>query len=231
MVKYETDEKDMYGHYVATKWFKNAYDRKKYVDECSLRIVECMRPESEFMHKMFDGCVLDDDFNKQKLRVHYIDIETEISDTFMKPSIAGNRINMMTIYDNFTDKFYTWSLSHAEIDFKEDPLKDYPEDKFVFFEFNDDEEQMLGHFLNWIEDNYPDVSFGWNIKAYDWPYIVRRIENTLGKGQAKRLSPVGKYFIKEVNHDNERADVAAEIEVNIDGLFIADGLVLYRDKF
>ena len=53
----------------------------------------------------------------------------------------------------------------------------------------------------------------------------------LGKNEAKRLSPVNKYFIKDVNHDNERADVAAEIEVNIDGLFIADGLVLYRDKF
>ena len=133
--------------------------------------------------------------------------------------------------DSFTEKFYTWSLNHAEISFKEDPLKDYPKDKFVFFEFHDDEVRLLEHFLNWIESNYSDVVYGWNIKAYDIPYIVRRIENVLGKQEAKRLSPVGRYIIKEVNHDNERADVSAEIEVIIAGLFIADGLILYRDKF
>jgi DNA polymerase elongation subunit (family B) len=79
--------------------------------------------------------------------------------------------------------------------------------------------------------NYADVVFGWNIKAYDIPYIFRRIENVLGQNAAKRLSPVSNYYIKQVNHDNERADVAAEIEVNVSGLFIADGLILYRDKF
>lgn len=230
-VKYETDEKDMYGNNVETKYFRNSYERKKYVENAQMPIVECLKPEAEFLHKLFYKKILDDDFNKQKLRIQYIDIETEISDTFMKPSVAGNRINMITIYDDLTEKFYTWSLEHADIKFVEDPLKDYPTDKFVLFEFNNDEERMLEHFISWIEDNYPDVSFGWNTRAYDWPYIVRRIENVLGNNEAKRLSPVGKYFIKEVNHDNERADVAAEIEVNIDGLFIADGLVLYRDKF
>lgn len=241
-VKYETDEKDIYGHFVATKYFKNSYERKKYLEETSLNIVECMKPESEFLHKLFDSNVLDEDFNKQKLRIQYIDIETEMSETFMKPSIAGNRINMVTIYDDLTEKFYTWSLEHAETEFHDDldengnviwhnPLKDMPKDKFVLFEFNNDETRLLEHFIDWIENNYPDVSFGWNTRAYDWPYIVRRVENVLGKNEAKRLSPVNKYFIKDVNHDNERADVAAEIEVNIDGLFIADGLVLYRDKF
>ena len=138
---------------------------------------------------------------------------------------------MMTIYDSLTEKFYTWSLQHAEIDFKEDPLKDYPKEKFVFFEFNDKEDKMLEHFLNWYESNYPDVNYGWNTKAYDIPYLVRRIENVLGKSEAQRLSPIKKYFIKDVNHENKRTDASADIEVNIDGLFIADGLALYRDKF
>lgn len=231
-VKYKTNEQDIYENNVATKYFRSKYERDNYVKNASgLNVVECLKPEQEFAHFMWDECVLDADFNKQKLRIQSIDIETEISDQFMPPSKAENRINMITIYDNYTDKFYTWSLDHAEIDFKEDPLKDYPKDKFVFYEFHNDEDSLLEHFISWIEDNYPDVSYGWNIRAYDWPYIVRRIENVLGKNNARRLSPVGKYFIKDVNHDNERADVAAEIEVNIDGLFIADGLILYRDKF
>ena len=231
-VKYKTDEKDIYDNYVATKQFVNKAHRDAYVKEMDPKlIVECLKPEQEFSHFMWDANVLEDDFNKQPLRIQSIDIETEISDQFMPPSQAENRINMITIYDNFTDKFYTWSLEHAEIDFKEDPLKDYPKDKFVFYEFHDNETNLLDHFLSWIESNYPDVSYGWNIRGYDWPYIVRRIENVLGKNEAKRLSPVRRYFIKDVNHDNKRSDIAAEIEVDIAGLFIADGLILYRDKF
>lgn len=232
-VKYQTPEKDIFGNFVETKEFKSSYDRKRRLDDIgqSLWIVECLKPEQEFLQEMFYKDCLDDTFNTQPMRMQFIDIETEVSDVFMKPSEAGNRINMITIYDSFTKKFYTWSLEHTEIDFREEPLCNYPKDQFVLFEFNNNESRLLESFLDWIEDNYPDVSYGWNIKAFDWPYIVRRIENVLGKSQAARLSPVGKYRIKEVNHAAPKADVGAEIEVDISGLFIADGLVLYRDKF
>ena len=231
-VKYKTDQIDIYDNYVATKYFKNSFDRNKYIENAvGLSIVECLRPEQEFLHDMFDEHVLESDFNKQPLRIHYIDIETEISDQFMKPSQADNRINMITIYDSATEKFYTWSLQHAEKKFNEEPIKNYPISKFEFYEFHDDEVAMLEHFLEWYGNNYPDVSYGWNVRQYDWPYIYTRICKVLGKAQADTLSPVNKCFVKQVNHDNERADVAAEIEVDITGLFIADGLVLYRDKF
>ena len=233
-VKYDTGEKDIFGNFVETKFYKSSYERKKRLEDIgqSLWIVECLRPEQEFLQEMFYKDCLDSSFNSQPMRIQFIDIETEVSDVFVKPSDATNRINMVTIYDSLTEKFYTWSLQKTSIDFREEPLKDYPKDKFVLFDdFNDDEEEMLDNFLSWIEGNYADVSVSWNGKAYDWPYVVRRIESVLGKNAAKRLSPVGKYFIKEVNHNNARADVGAEIEVDISGLFIADDLVLYRDKF
>lgn len=232
-VKYETDKKDIYDNYVETRYYNSSFERKKRLEDIgnSLFIVECLRPEQEFLQEAFYDVCLDQDFNKQTMRIHFIDIETEISDEFEKPTTARNRINMVTVYDTQTEKYYTWSLSHAKIDFKEEPLCNYPKEKFVFFEFNDNEPKMLEHFLDWIEANYADTVVGWNIKAYDIPYIVRRIENVLGKNAASRLSPIGKYRIKEINHNNARADVGAEIEVDIAGLFIADDLVLYRDKF
>lgn len=165
------------------------------------------------------------------MRVQSLDIETEISDQFMKPSVADNRINMITIHDSLTDKFYTWSLQHCEIDFEEAPLNKYPKDKFVVFEFNDSEYKMLEHFIDWIDSNRADVLYGWNIKGYDIPYLYTRLGKVLSKSDANRLSPVGKCYVKEVNHDNARANVAAEIEINIDGVFQSDGLLLYRDKF
>ena len=230
VVKYQTQERDIYDRFIKEKEFNNIFERKKWVEAATgLKIVECLRPEQEVLHFLFDDVVLNDGFNTQPLRIHYFDIETEISEQFERPAQARNRINMMTVYDTLTEKFYTWSLQHAEIDFKEEPLKSYSKDKFVFFEFHDDEVAMLEHFLSWNEDNYADVQMGWNSKLYDVPYLVRRIENILGKGAAQRLSPVSKYFIKQIK--SASSNDTDDIEVSIDGLFIADGLVLYRDKF
>lgn len=231
-VRYETDEKDIFGNYVATKYFKNSYERKRWIEaSAGIFIVEALRPEQEILHRLFTNYVLDSDFNNQDMRIFYLDIETEISETFMKPKDALNRINMITLYDTENEKFYTWSLSDAKIDFKEEPLRDMDKSNFIFWSFDNNEIRMMQHFINWWEKNYPDVIIGYNSNSYDLPYIIRRIENILTKGDAARLSPIGKYFIREVNHDNKRANVQAEIEVDISGIFSADEMVLYRDKF
>ena len=236
-VKYKTEFKDPYDRFVAFKNFNSKQHRDNYVKNANgLNIIECLSPEMEFLNWAFDDVALDPTFNKQPLRMHAIDIETEISDAFMRPGRnedqSANRINMITIYDNFTDKYYTWSLQPAKVSFIEDPLKDYPKDKFVLFDnFHNDEYDLLEHFVSWFEDNAPDIIYGWNVKAYDMPYIVTRVEKVLGKNAARRLSPVGSYYIKEINHENSRADASADIEVKIAGLFIADGLIFYRDKF
>lgn len=231
-VKYETDEKDTFGNYVATKKFKNTSERKRWIENAQgLYIVEALRPEQEILHKLFDTVVLNNDFNTQDLRIFYLDIETEISDSFMEPRDALNRINMITIFDTKTQKYYTWSLEKAEIDFKEEPLNGMDKNMFVFWSFQDNEIKMLEHFTDWWSQNYPDVVCGYNSQAYDMPYIVRRLENVLGKNSPEILSPIGKYRIKEVNHANERANVAADIEVEISGIFSADELILYKNKF
>jgi len=59
----------MYGNNVETKYFRNSYERKKYIENAQMPIVECLKPEAEFLHKLFYKNVLDDDFNKQKLRI------------------------------------------------------------------------------------------------------------------------------------------------------------------
>lgn len=232
-VRYKTTEKDMYGNYVATKYFDNISQRKKYLDNTTgLWIVEAFRPETEFLHKVFTDYIFDSDFNQYILRTFFIDIETEISDTFAKPTDAENRINMITIYDTQDEMFHTWSLEFADKNIiSEDSIKDIPKNKFDLRCFNGNETRLLEDFLCFWEQNYPDVVNSWNGKAYDYPYIVRRIENVLGKNDAMRLSPIKRYSIRDVNHANERADVAADIEVDISGIFLADELIFYRDKF
>ena len=244
VVSYKTEHKDIFGRYLAYRYFESTSHRKNYIDSCngSLKIVECLRPEAEFLHEMFDDVALNDDFNKQELRTHYIDIETEISEQFEKPKDARNKINLMTIYDTKTEKYYTWSLHHVNLNLDDDkdekgniinecPLKDYDKDRFEIFEFYDNEARMLEHFLDWFEDNYPDVLCGFNSQSYDAPYIANRIKNVLGEREMMRLSPVHRVFIRENNLENERANKQAEVIADIGGIFSADELVLYRDKF
>jgi hypothetical protein len=80
-VKYQTAERDIYDRFVAVKEFNNVFERKKWIENATgIKVVECFRPESEVLHYLFDDVFLDDSFNKQPLRIHYFDIETEISD-------------------------------------------------------------------------------------------------------------------------------------------------------
>ena len=242
-VNYPTEEKDIYGRYVETRYFKNSKSRRNYVDTLngSLSIVECLPPEKEFLQKMFAKVALDPNFNVQPLRTHYLDIETEMSSTFEYPKTARNRINMITVYDTLTKKYYTWTTGHCVSVFNESPMKDMPQDSFVLFTFNNSETSMLNHFLNWMEGNYPDVISQYNGRAFDLPYLVNRIERVLGNPDnigtenlspvTKRLSPVGRVRVRKNNLENERANKQAEILVDISGIFLSDALELYRDKF
>lgn len=232
VVKYKTNETDVYGRYVTTKYFNNTKERHFWMEKNQgLTIVECYRPEQEFLQKMFYDCVFDSDFNKQWMRTACLDIETEISDVFPEPSLAEQRINMITVYDNKDDMFHTWSLDDCVVEFHDEPLCHEPKERFDLRVFQGNEKRMLFDFLQWWEDCQFTCVMAYNGRAFDIPYIIRRLENVLGKPQASRFSPVGTYRIKEVNHDNERADVSASIEVIVDGLFTCDLLLLYRDKF
>ena len=232
-VKYKTEERDTYGNYVATRYFDSTYDRARYLKNMgdTLLVDECLKPEQEFLQQMFSDDVFEGGFNEFPIRTFFLDIETEISESFEYPSTARNRINMLTVYDTKTEKYYTWSLNHAEISFGNENIKDLPKDKFVLFEFNDNEVELLSHFLSWWESNYCDVVATWNGRAYDIPYIVRRLENVLGKDATKRISPVHRYRIVENDLTNKRANRGAEILVDIDGIGNADLLELYKTKF
>lgn len=265
VVKYETPEKDIYGRYVETQYFDNTSARNTYVknfQDQSL-IIECLPPQNEFLHEMFDDCALDENFNNLPIRTMYYDIETEISDEgFEEAKDARQRINMLTVYDTLTEKFYTWSLHKVKPDFSDEydengklinecHLKNTPLDKFVIYTFSNDEARMLRHFVNWFQKNYPDVFCGFNSQAFDLGYILNRIERVLGKPEnvdnkdeirkdphkrrfstwAKKMSPVERVTERHNNLDNERANKQAEYLYEVDGIFSADLLILYRDKY
>lgn len=219
---------DIFGRHIVYKEFKSSSERSRWITDNAdmVTIVDCVSPAQDFLTALFGDNTEDDDFNKQPLRIHTLDIETEISDTFEYPSTARNRINMITVFDSADQCFRTWmfqAVSKSAI----------PDDgKHIVYDQFKSEASMLKHYVNWHSENYPDVITGWNIRSYDMPYIIRRLENTIGDGYAKRMSPVGQYRIKEIDDlENPNNKNSQRIEVVITAVAQLDELLLYRDKF
>lgn len=229
VVHTKSDAVDIYGRHIKYISFKSSYERSRWIKANidMVTIVDCIAPEQDFLTRLFWSNTEEDDFNKQPLTIHFIDIETEITESFEYPSTARNRVNLITVYNSVTDKFHTWSLQKVNTSAINNDGR-----HFVYDHFNDNEIDMLQSYVEWHSNNYPDVITGWNTRGYDIPYLIRRLENTLGSRYAQMLSPLDSYYIKTLGEpENPNNPDSVRIEVTLHGIAQLDGLLLYRDKF
>ena len=220
---------DIFGRSLNYKYFDSVKDRKNYISENHqvFDIVDVKPPEQEFLIELFWDVVDDSTFNQQPLRIHWIDIETEISEGFEYPYTARNRINMLTIYDSATKFFYTWSLQKVP-----DEYLILDDKHIVYDDFENNESDMLSDYLAWHSRNYPDIIQGWNSVDYDIPYLLRRMENVLGQDKTKAYSPFRSYYFKESGElENPNNPDSVKLKASIAGISHLDELLLYRDKF
>ena len=224
-VKYETPIKDIFNNSLERKEFPNSFERYKWLqNKGNIHVVQAYRVEEDFLHKQFTDIALESTFNTQPLKIHFLDIENEVSESFEKPTSAGNRINLITIYDSQLKKYFSWALTNVQNTFKD-------KDKYEIFNFDNDEARMLRHFCNWFSLNIPDVITGWNTFFYDIPYLYHRILNVLGDSWVKRLSPVGKCKVRQSKPSKGAPVTDIQTSIAIDGVSQLDLLILYRDKF
>ncbi len=116
-----------------------------------------------------------------KLRIATIDIELYTGDSLIDfsqlPSEASKfPINLITVYDNYTNKCYTfvYNLNKSKID--KDAIKsnlEYDLQDFELYEYTD-ERVMLVDFLNLLNSLEVDLCSGWNTDQFDLPYIYYR---------------------------------------------------------
>lgn len=91
-------------------------------------------------------------------------------------------INAISIYNGWIDTMFTLMLRPENLTQEEAYNICQKFDNTYLFE---DEKDLLNGIISVFED--ADVISGWNSTFFDTPYIVRRIENVLGKGESKRL--------------------------------------------
>ena len=96
---------------------------------------------------------------------------------------ANCPINAISIYNDWQDTEYTLMLCPPEMNFDEAQKICSEFLNTVLFK---EEKDLLEGIILLLDD--ADTISGWNSEGFDIPYIIRRIENILGKGESNRLN-------------------------------------------
>ena len=151
-------------------------------------------------------------YDTSKIRVFNIDIETAAENGFPDIESADQEILAISIKDSYTGRIIVFGArpfdnKHEDVD-------------YMHFRT---EEAMLTAFLQYWNENCPDVITGWNVQLFDIPYIARRIDRILGERATKSLSPWKLISSREIFIKGRR-----QIAYDLPGIATLDYLELYR---
>lgn len=196
------------------KRFKNQYERSRYLkDNKVTRVFENLGIYQQFLIDAYWRESESTEFSKQPLKVYYIDIETYSPNDFPNPQDPCDVINIITVYDSLTRKFYSWGLK---------PYTAKSSD--VIYVECKTEEDLLKKFLDFFVKDYPDILSGWNSEFFDIPYIINRIRKILGEEAVQRLSPIGslrsRAFMGKFGKE--------QVRWHVEGVSLVDYLEIYK---
>lgn len=196
------------------KRFKNQMERSQYIKNNNIaRIFENLGVQQQFLIDCFGGKNEDPGFASYPLKVFYIDIETYSPNSFPNIEKADHPINVITIYDSITEKFYTWGI------------KPYNKvNSNVIYNECGDERRLLTEFIKFFADNRPDILSGWNSEFFDIPYIINRVARVLSEEMVKRLSPI--YSVRASEYMGMFGK--QQMRYYIEGISCVDYLQIYK---
>ena len=159
----------------------------------------------------------DINFDRDKINVTTIDIETAYENGFPDPKDADQEVLAITIKNNIDGIYHVWGYG----DFDEEASLIKP----VKYRKCKDEVELLVDFLDFYsrQDILPDVLTGWNIRFFDVPYLINRVSRILGLDMVKKFSPWGMIEHRTVNRMNRKEET-----YEIRGVQIMDYLELFQ---
>ena len=151
-------------------------------------------------------------YDTSQIRIFNIDIETAAENGFPDIESADQEILAISIKDSYTGRIIVFGARPFD---NKDSEVDY-----MHFR---SEESMLTAFLEYWNENCPDVITGWNVQLFDIPYIARRIDRILGEKFTKSLSPWKLISSREIYIKGRR-----QVAYDLRGIATLDYLELYR---
>ena len=148
------------------------------------------------------------DYSMDQITVAHIDIETQCEHGF--PQVEDPQEEIIGITLSVNGKKYVLGLGDFHID---------GVDSRKYFS----EEDLLSDFLEIWKSEHPDIVTGWNIKFFDIPYLVQRMNRVLTPVETSHLSPWKKIREKFIERSSKKHRT-----FQILGVSILDYLDLYR---
>ena len=140
------------------------------------------------------------EFDPSLVLVANIDIEVASDDGFPEPAEAAREVQSIALKYFGRPTVYVWALldeydpqqcgKHIDVD---------PEDiRFIKCDGELDLLLKFAQFWN-SKDTCPDVVTGWNVRMFDIPYLVNRMQRMIGGDSHKKFSPWGVVREKQVS--------------------------------
>ena len=177
----EGEYRNVFEKPVKKRTFATISDARKFIDNSSETVYGSNLYDYTYINDTYQGEIK---FDPTHIRVGNIDIETDSENGFGSILLADKAIISVSIKVFGEDSIYVLGLK--------DYTSTYDHGKVqVKYMKCDSEVQLLQMLIKvWRKLDF-DIITGWNIEAYDIPYIIRRITNILGEEEAKKLSPWG----------------------------------------
>ena len=210
--KKETKFKTLFGESLEPKRFENIREArdfvKRYDEVGNFKIYGNNRYEYAFIAEKEGGST---EYDTEKVSICVIDIEVSSSNGFPDPYIAQEPITAICLRFVRGETIIFGCGEYDNID-----------QKFTYVKC-EGEWELCKKFLQYWQDNCPDIISGWNIKFFDIPYLFNRFNKLLGEKETKRLSPWGLINERKVFAMNKE-----NIAYELIGVATWDYMELYR---
>ena len=194
--KTKTKFKALDGTPIEPMQFDSMSESRKFVDTYkdvpSFKVYGNDRHIPAFIYSQFPLSV---QYQQSMIRICTLDIEVgKEAWGYSEASEAKNPITAITVKNSTDNTCHTWGL------------KAYDSSKAITTRYSIDyrqfktEGQMLEDFLRWWihPDNNPDIITGWNVRAFDVPYLITRLSKLGGEEASRVMSPWNLIEAKEV---------------------------------
>jgi DNA polymerase elongation subunit (family B) len=179
----ESKFKTIDGHNVHEFKFDSIRDARNYVKQNETvdnkKIYGSTRYEYNYISDLYPNEI---DWDQSLIRTAVIDIEVGSENGFPEPAEASEPITAIAY--KFIGNPYTFVFGCG--DFNKNEKEELENVLYVKCK---DEWTLCKKFLDMWSRDYPDIVTGWNIKFFDFPYLVNRFRKVLGEDDAKKLSP------------------------------------------
>jgi len=182
---------------------------EKYKDVSNFSIYGDINPIFSYISENYPN---DIEFDMKHIKIMTLDIETESEHGFPKVEYTQERVNLITVKVFNSKHYFTFGLGEFT-----------PKNKYQNYIQCEDESELLDKFLLFMEKMQPDIITGWNVRFFDIPYLVRRINMILGDGASKRLS-----FWKYIREKTVIMNGKENVTYDLYGTSIIDYYEIYK---